>query len=315
MTPTMLKRDQASAEAMAKRVVKPETSEKMRYLFRLNVDEGTAGKADVIGYRVGGKTGTAEKVINGRYSGDHVLCSFIGAFPMDKPKYLLLVMLDEPQPLPETYGFRTSGWNATPTASAIIERVAPMLGVEPMLLREGHGKTRQARQGQEETGLMANTLATLIAKDAPLPKGAEQMRIAGLTSDSRSVKPGFLFAALPGLVAEGATFIPAALAAGAVAIVTSRATANRQSSLHCDGQSAPLVGIGRRALSCTPARYDRCRHRHQRQDLGCHLRSRNLDGHGLQGGKPWHGGCGFARGHHRTRAHNARSGSAAGNRR
>ena len=131
MTPTMLKRDQATAEAMAKRVVKPETSEKMRYLFRLNVAEGTAGKAEVIGYRVGGKTGTAEKVINGRYNGDFVLCSFIGAFPMDNPRYLLLVMLDEPQPLPETYGFRTAGWNATPTAAAVIERVAPMLGVEP----------------------------------------------------------------------------------------------------------------------------------------------------------------------------------------
>ncbi len=131
MTPTLLKRDQATAEALAMRIIKPETSDKMRYLFRLNVEEGTATKADVIGYRVGGKTGTAEKVIHGRYNSDKSLCSFIGAFPMDKPKYLLLLMLDEPQALPETYGFKTAGWNAVPTAAKVIERVAPVLGVRP----------------------------------------------------------------------------------------------------------------------------------------------------------------------------------------
>lgn len=131
MTPTLLKRDQATAEALAKRIIKPETSDKMRYLFRLNVEDGTATKADVIGYRVGGKTGTAEKVIHGRYNSDKSLCSFIGAFPMDKPKYLLLLMLDEPQALPETYGFKTAGWNAVPTAAKVIERVAPVLGVRP----------------------------------------------------------------------------------------------------------------------------------------------------------------------------------------
>jgi cell division protein FtsI (penicillin-binding protein 3) len=85
--PTFLKREVAEAEVLAKRIVKPETSEKMRYLFRLNVTEGTASKADVIGYRVGGKTGTAEKVENGRYTPDKLLNSFIGAFPMDNPRY------------------------------------------------------------------------------------------------------------------------------------------------------------------------------------------------------------------------------------
>ena len=84
--PTFLKRDVAEAEVLAKRIVKPETSEKMRYLFRLNVTEGTASKADVIGYRVGGKTGTAEKVVGGRYCQDKLLNSFIGAFPMDNPQ-------------------------------------------------------------------------------------------------------------------------------------------------------------------------------------------------------------------------------------
>ena len=136
MTPTLLKRSEEEAMVMAQTIVKPETSEKLRYLFRLNATEGSASKADVIGYRVGGKTGTAEKVVAGRYSKDKRLASFIGAFPMDKPKYLLLVMLDEPKATPETYGFATSGWNAVPTAGKIIERIAPMLGVEPVFTPE-----------------------------------------------------------------------------------------------------------------------------------------------------------------------------------
>ncbi len=136
MTPTFLKRSEEEALAMAQEIVKPSTSEDLRYLFRLNATEGTASKANVIGYRVGGKTGTAEKVVNGRYAKDKRLTSFIGAFPMDKPKYLLLVMLDEPKPTPETYGFATSGWNAVPTAGKIIERIAPMLGVAPAFTPE-----------------------------------------------------------------------------------------------------------------------------------------------------------------------------------
>ena len=129
--PTFLQRDVAEANVLAKRIVKHETSEKMRYLFRLNVEEGTASKADVIGYRVGGKTGTAEKVVHGRYAHDKLLNSFIGAFPMDNPRYAIIVMLDEPKATPETYGFATSGWNAVPTAGKIIERIAPLLGVIP----------------------------------------------------------------------------------------------------------------------------------------------------------------------------------------
>lgn len=134
--PTFLKRDVAEAQVLAKRIVKPETSEKMRYLFRLNVTEGTASKANVIGYRVGGKTGTAEKVVDGRYASDRLLNSFIGAFPMDAPKYAIIVMLDEPKATPETYGFATAGWNAVPTAGKIIERIAPLLGVAPKFTPE-----------------------------------------------------------------------------------------------------------------------------------------------------------------------------------
>jgi cell division protein FtsI (penicillin-binding protein 3) len=133
MAPTFLKRGEAEARAMAHDVVKDATSEKMRYLFRLNAEEGTARKADVPGYRVGGKTGTAEKVINGRYSKEKNLTSFIGAFPMDDPQYVIMVLLDEPKATTETFGQSTSGWNAVPTAGKIIERIAPILGVRPVL--------------------------------------------------------------------------------------------------------------------------------------------------------------------------------------
>ena len=148
--PTFMRRSKEEAEVLGKSIVKPSTAESLRYLFRLNTIEGTASKADVIGYRVGGKTGTAEKVINKRYSKDHSLTSFIGAFPMEKPRYAILIMLDEPKALPETYGFSTAGWNAVPTAAKIIERIAPMLGVAPVLTaldREKLAKLAKAKHG------------------------------------------------------------------------------------------------------------------------------------------------------------------------
>ena len=129
--PTFLKRSEAEAAAMAKRVVKQETSDKMRSLMRLNAEIGTAKNADVKGYYVGGKTGTSEKVISGHYAKKRVLNSFTAIIPADNPQYQLLIMLDEPQALPETRGFITSGWNAVPTGGAVISRIAPLLGIEP----------------------------------------------------------------------------------------------------------------------------------------------------------------------------------------
>jgi cell division protein FtsI (penicillin-binding protein 3) len=129
--PTFLKRSESEALALATQVIKPETSEKMRYLMRLNVEKGTATKADVKGYYVGGKTGTADKVVGGRYSKTKVLTSFTAVLPADQPRYLLLIMLDEPQATPDTHGFTTSGWNAVPVGGAVIARIAPQLGLEP----------------------------------------------------------------------------------------------------------------------------------------------------------------------------------------
>ena len=129
--PTFLKRTEAEAQALATRVIKPETSVMMRYLMRLNAEKGTATKGDVKGFYVGGKTGTAEKVVNGRYAKNKLLTSFTAILPADAPRYQILIMLDEPQGSAETHGYATSGWNAVPTAAKVITRIAPMLGLEP----------------------------------------------------------------------------------------------------------------------------------------------------------------------------------------
>jgi cell division protein FtsI (penicillin-binding protein 3) len=131
--PTFLKRTEAEAQALGTRVVKPETSLMMRYLMRLNVEKGTAAKAEVPGYYIGGKTGTADKVVFGRYSKTKVLTDFMAVLPADQPRYLLLIMLDEPHATPETHGFKTSGWNAVPTGGAVVARIAPLLGIEPRM--------------------------------------------------------------------------------------------------------------------------------------------------------------------------------------
>jgi cell division protein FtsI (penicillin-binding protein 3) len=129
--PTFLKRSRDEARALAKRVIKPETSSMIRYLMRLNAEKGSARQADVAGYYVGGKTGTAEKVFSGHYVRTRLLTDFIAVLPADEPRYLVLVMLDEPQGLPETNGSALSAWNAVPTAAKIIARIAPILGLEP----------------------------------------------------------------------------------------------------------------------------------------------------------------------------------------
>jgi cell division protein FtsI (penicillin-binding protein 3) len=98
--------------------------------------KGTGRKADAPGYRVGGKTGTAQKIINGHYSKSINLTSFAGVFPMDDPRYVIVVMLDEPKATPETYGFTTAGWNVAPVVSRTVSRIAPMLGVAPDMNRE-----------------------------------------------------------------------------------------------------------------------------------------------------------------------------------
>ncbi|WP_425086654.1 peptidoglycan D,D-transpeptidase FtsI family protein [Stappia sp.] len=128
--PTFTPRSEAEANGLAQQVIDPRTSEIMRYLFRLNVLSGSGRRAEVPGYVVGGKTGTAEKIENGRYVSDKRRNSFLSAFPMDDPRYVVLVVLDEPKPEREGIG-ATAGLNTAPTTSAIIRRIAPTLGVLP----------------------------------------------------------------------------------------------------------------------------------------------------------------------------------------
>ncbi|HYA72692.1 MAG TPA: penicillin-binding protein 2 [Roseiarcus sp.] len=131
MTPTFLPRSEAEAAALAHRVVSPQTSESMRYLMRANATHGSAGFANIPGYYVGGKTGTADKIVHGHYSQDKVFTTFMAMTPADKPKYLYLVMYDEPQGLPEDGGYHTAAHNAGRTTGRLVERVEPLEGVPP----------------------------------------------------------------------------------------------------------------------------------------------------------------------------------------
>ena len=133
---TLLRVDRNHPVSKGRRVFTEETSYKMRALLRLVVTEGTGKKADAPGYRVGGKTGTAEKLLNGRYTSSAVVTTFAGVFPMDEPRYVIVAMLDDPKATAETYGFHTAGWNVAPVISGTVSRIAPMLGVRPDKRRE-----------------------------------------------------------------------------------------------------------------------------------------------------------------------------------
>lgn len=129
--PTLL-RTGFGADRSGRRVLSESTSDAMRRLMRLNVVEGTGKNAEVPGYLVGGKTGTAEKNIAGGYSRRALLSSFVAAFPMDEPRYVVFVMLDEPKATKATHGFATAGWTAAPIAGRVIARMAPLMGLTPL---------------------------------------------------------------------------------------------------------------------------------------------------------------------------------------
>ncbi|GAC1338349.1 MAG: penicillin-binding protein 2 [Beijerinckiaceae bacterium] len=129
--PTFLKRNEEEAQKGAVRVVRPEVSESMRYLMRLNAEIGSAKLANIPGYFVGGKTGTADKIVHGHYSKDRVFTTFMAITPADKPKYLFLVLYDEPQGLPQDGGYHTAAYNAGSVTGRVIERLGPLLGLPP----------------------------------------------------------------------------------------------------------------------------------------------------------------------------------------
>jgi cell division protein FtsI (penicillin-binding protein 3) len=137
VTPTFL----AQASPPGTRLVSQATSARIQEILRLNVTSpvGTGRRADAEGYRVGGKTGTAEMPGRGGYQAKAVISSFIGAFPMDAPNYLTLVMLFEPEPVAGIAPGITAGVNAAPTTARIVHRIAPVLGVLPRLIGRSDG--------------------------------------------------------------------------------------------------------------------------------------------------------------------------------
>jgi cell division protein FtsI (penicillin-binding protein 3) len=156
ITPTFLKQSEEDAKRDAPRVLRPETSEAMRYLMRLNAEVGTAKIADIKGYFVGGKTGTADKIVRGHYAKDRVLTTFMAVVPADKPKYLYLTLLDEPQASLETDGYRTAAWNAGPVTGKIIERTGQLLGLPPRLDLPPQPFPLLARLGYAEANVPAH---------------------------------------------------------------------------------------------------------------------------------------------------------------
>jgi len=131
MVPTFLPRTEEEAAKVSHRVVSEQTSESMRYLMRSNATHGSASFANIPGYYVGGKTGTADKIVHGHYSETKVFTTFMAITPADKPKYLFLTIYDDPLPAPEDHGFHTAAYNAGRVAGAVIRRVEPLMGVPP----------------------------------------------------------------------------------------------------------------------------------------------------------------------------------------
>jgi len=134
------------------RVISKSTSHTMRRLLRLVVDQGTGRRAAATGYLVGGKTGTSEKQSGRGYNRRSLISSFVGAFPMNKPRYVVLALLDEPKGTKDTHGYATGGWVAAPIVRRIIERAGPTLGVMPV---------------DEKTPAIHSDLAINLTKEGP----------------------------------------------------------------------------------------------------------------------------------------------------
>ncbi len=134
--PATLQKIQPGTEVAGRRVFKASTSARMRQLLRMIVDVGTGRKANAAGYRVGGKTGSAEKPGVGGYQRSNLVATFAAAFPMDRPRYVVIAMLDEPQGTQATSGQRTAAWNAAPVVGRVVPRIGPLLGIMPDATRD-----------------------------------------------------------------------------------------------------------------------------------------------------------------------------------
>jgi cell division protein FtsI (penicillin-binding protein 3) len=174
LSPTILARDPSDPPVEGRRIMNPATSDTVRKLMRLVVTDGYGKKADVEGYFVGGKTGTAEKVGNHGYKKHANVSAFMSVFPMNNPRYAVYFMLDEPQGNKETGGYSTAGQVSAPGAGRVIARIGPMLGLFPDIQHEPEiqaGLTipmEPAHGSGEPTG----TGSPLIPPPAPAPPAA-----------------------------------------------------------------------------------------------------------------------------------------------
>ena len=135
--PATLLKVESGRAAPGRRVYSPQTSYRMRQMLRLVVQRGTGRRGEAPGFRVGGKTGTAEKVSTaGGYNRRVNVSTFAAAFPMDQPRYVVLVMMDAPRGTAETFGLTTAAWTAAPVVSRVISRVGPLLGIIPDASRD-----------------------------------------------------------------------------------------------------------------------------------------------------------------------------------
>ena len=129
VTPVFVKDKKSPSNGLGYSVISPQTSQTMRKLMRLVVTHGTGNMADVKGYQVGGKTGTAEKSGIGGYDEQKLISSFLGMFPMSDPKYAVFIMIDEPKGTKDTYGYATGGWVAAPAVGNVIAGMGRILGI------------------------------------------------------------------------------------------------------------------------------------------------------------------------------------------
>jgi cell division protein FtsI (penicillin-binding protein 3) len=134
--PATLMKVKPGQPTRGRRVYSEATSHRMRQLLRLIVTHGTGKRGEALGFRVGGKTGTAEKSSSGGYSKKVNVSTFAAAFPMDEPRYVVIAMLDAPKATKDTYGFTSAAWTAAPVVSRLIARSGPLLGVIPSETRD-----------------------------------------------------------------------------------------------------------------------------------------------------------------------------------
>lgn len=134
--PATLMKQEPNAKIPGKRVFSAATSARMRQLLRMIVVDGTGKNADAAGYRVGGKTGSAEKPNSGGYARNRVVSTFASAFPMDNPRYVVVAMLDEPKGSAETAFQRTAGWTAAPIVRKTVMRIGPLMDIIPDTKRD-----------------------------------------------------------------------------------------------------------------------------------------------------------------------------------